>query len=159
MISADEARRILRYEPDTGRLVWRVRTGASALAGTRAGYVNAGGWRQVGIGRRRYMATALAWLIVTGSWPSSTVDHRNRVRDDDRWENLRLASRQQQSANRSAHNKAGLPKGVQRRKGRFRARIRIDSRLICLGTFNTAEDASAAYAAAAVQAFGEFAAP
>lgn len=26
---------------------------------------------------------------MTGAWPEKLVDHKNRIRDDDRWDNLR----------------------------------------------------------------------
>lgn len=48
-------------------------------------------------------------------------------------------------------------KGVQKRGERWRARIRVNYTLINLGTYDTKEDASEAYAEAARLYFGEFA--
>ncbi|WP_443082772.1 HNH endonuclease [Variovorax sp. PAMC 28711] len=30
---------------------------------------------------------------MTGSWPVSTIDHRNGIKDDNRWDNLRTSLR------------------------------------------------------------------
>jgi hypothetical protein len=46
---------------------------------------------------------------------------------------------------------------VRQMRGKFAARIRVDGVERHLGTFATAEEASAAYAAAAREAWGEFA--
>lgn len=81
------------------------------------------------------------------------------VRDDNRIDNLRQATNQLNIANRRVlpRNVLGV-KGVQQRgPGRFRARIRVNDKLINLGQFPTVEEASEAYMAAARHHFGDFA--
>jgi hypothetical protein len=98
------------------------------------------------------------WM--TGQWPRYQMDHKNRNRSDDRWSNLRQATRSQNQGNRiNSNNSLGL-KGVcweaDRRK--YKAYIEgKDGRTINLGRFNTAAEAQAAYAAAASKKFGQFA--
>lgn len=78
---------------------------------------------------------------------------------NDRWANLRLATRSQNFANQRAYksNRLGI-KGVSIRKnGRFLAQIQVHGKKINLGYHDTAESASAAYFAAAKQHFGEYA--
>jgi hypothetical protein len=68
-----------------------------------------------------------------------------------------LATQSQQNANRRGHpNKL---KGVTWHKAmmRYMAQIRVNYRTIYLGYFDRAEDAHAAYVAAAQKYFGEFA--
>lgn len=96
---------------------------------------------------------------------ASQVDHRNGNRLDNRRENLRPCTSQQNSQNRrrAVTNKSGY-KGVTWRDGKWRARIRIPAsaesgrgKQIELGRFDTAAEAHAAYCAAALKYYGEFA--
>jgi hypothetical protein len=54
-------------------------------------------------------------------------------------------------------NKIGLKGMSIRPNGRYQARIRVDKKIIWLGTFDTPEEAHSAYVQAAKQHFGEFA--
>jgi hypothetical protein len=85
---------------------------------------------------------ALAW----GFLPR-TVDHRDTDRSNNEVENLRAATHQEQNRNRARPGglrKSGLPRGVTRRRnGRFTAAATVDRKVLCLGTFDTAEEASA----------------
>lgn len=94
-----------------------------------------------------------------GEWPPCQVDHEDTNKRNNRWTNLRLATGSQNQANRSAvKNNALGAKGVERTKsGKFRARLKVAGNNQHLGTFNTIAEASAAYAAAARQTWGEFA--
>lgn len=92
--------------------------------------------------------------------PAALVDHKdgdglNNVRS-----NLRIATPLQNARNvlRSTRMKRGACKGVQDVPSGFVARIRINKRLVYLGTFSTEQLASAAYNSAALRHFGEFAA-
>lgn len=89
-----------------------------------------------------------------------TVDHANGDGLDNRRQNLRLASRSQNNANRTSLSKSGF-RGVYFWSGRFEAYIanpeRGSKKNIRLGSFGTAEEAARAYDQAAVERFGEFA--
>lgn len=110
--------------------------------------------------RRLYTASRLAWLYMTGEWPENEIDHINLDRSDDRWLNLREATRAQNSFNtpRRSNNMSGA-KGAywhsQHRK--WCAHIKIDGELKHIGLFATIDEAAAAYAAAAKLHRGEFA--
>jgi hypothetical protein len=88
------------------------------------------------------------------------VDHENHDTLDDRRSNLRIASTLQNASNRkkNQNNKSGY-KGVHLNKatGRWQAYIRVETKLIHLGIHSTAEEAYAAYCAAALRLHGEFA--
>lgn len=92
---------------------------------------------------------------------SFDIDHRNGDRLDNRFENLRLASRTQNSGNRtgSKNNTTGY-KGVKADKNRqnvWIAQISDNGKRFCLGYFNSPEEAALAYNEAALRVFGEFA--
>lgn len=118
-------------------------------------------WR-VTIDRQRFPRAKIAWFYMTGEWPEHEVDHRDTDSLNDKWENLRPATRSQQQANTRCYksNKFGL-KGVHRVAGRkarpYRAMVTKDDRRISLGYFETETAAFAAYVAAATKLHGEFA--
>ena len=60
-----------------------------------------GGYRKITIDGKVYSAARLAWFYKTGRWPDPEIDHINRIRDDNRWENLREATRADNLANRA----------------------------------------------------------
>jgi hypothetical protein len=90
------------------------------------------------------------------------IDHINRNGLDNRRENLRTATHQQNSRNMSPRKDGLSPyKGVSFHSlnGRWRARIKVDGKYVSLGVYATQEEAARAYDAAARELFGEFACP
>ncbi|MGV7034863.1 HNH endonuclease signature motif containing protein [Methylobacterium symbioticum] len=154
-------RELLRYEPDTGNLIWRVRRskgGSGAQVGDTAGYTAEDGYVRVSVDNRRYLAHRLAWFWMIGAWPVGTIDHRNRKKADNRWDNLREATYSQNGVNRHRTRKHHLPRGVYPADGtgRFNAKIGIRGKVLCLGSFDTPEQAHAAYLTAATSKYGAF---
>lgn len=162
MLEAAELRKIISYNPDAGEFRW-IADRTNVRAGSIAGTVSNSGYCKIRIAGKLYFAHRLAWLYMTGAWPLADVDHRNGARADNRWENLRAASRSQNCANRRCirHHTIGL-KGVQRSGNRYRATIMLargtgPRKKISLGGFPTPESAHTAYLAAARKMFGDFA--
>lgn len=158
-ISAEEARQLLNYDPETGTFTWRVGRG-SARAGSAAGTPKGNGYAVIKIYGKNYSAHRLAWLLTHGVWPENQIDHINGRRDDNRLCNLRLAtwSENNRNAKRRSDNTSGV-KGVSFDKARDRwlARIKTDGYDRYLGRFDTPEEAHAAYCKAAAELHGEFA--
>jgi hypothetical protein len=149
---------LLSYDPDTGEFRW-LQSRYRNKVGTTAGCLYSEGYRVIALDRKRYLAHRLAWLFMTGVWPGGEIDHINGNPSDNRFANLREATRQQNGANRrvGSNNKSGF-KGVHWHKGdkRWRAQIMVAKRIIHLGSFETPEAAHAAYLIAASEHFGEF---
>lgn len=162
MLTQARLREVLAYDPATGAFTWNVMLSSRGPVGSVAGsYTRKGYWR-VRIDGREYMAHRLAWLYVTGSWPTKQIDHRNTNRADNRFDNLRLATNSQNGGNRrlSSKNRTGF-KGVsfasRCAKRPYNAQISINGKSKNLGYYATPEAAHAAYLAAASEHFGDFA--
>lgn len=170
--SPEVLRQLLRYEPDTGKLFWLPRD--RAFFGCQRSYAvwnarysgkesltadDQHGYRVGNVLGRTQKAHRVAWAIQTGKWPSEHIDHVNCDGADNRWANLREATNQQNGFNRRANknSKSGI-KGVcwiARRK-KWIAQISANGEGRSLGVFDTAEEATAAYAVANAQIHGEF---
>jgi hypothetical protein len=158
-LTAERLRELLEYDPETGVFRWLVRTSNRIKVGQIAGCIS-NGYRVIRVDGSMFLAHRLACLYMTGKWPADQIDHRNVVRPDIRWSNLREASSQQNSANRGAlrNNKSGLKGAIfEKRSGRWISKIVISGRLTYLGSFDTPEEAHKTYMAAAVRHYGEFA--
>jgi len=134
--------------PLTGELYYR-RPTPGRTVGASAGRCRSDGYWNVGT--EGYLRHRLVHAWVAGVDPAEHyVDHVNCVPGDDRPWNLRLATPGQSSRNTRSV-------GVERRRGKFQARICVDYRRKTIGTFDTYEEAAAAYAKAAQELHGEFA--
>ncbi len=149
---------LLVYDPETGVFTWRVNVGDKIKAGAVAGRRHTDGYWDIGFDWRRWKSARLAFLYMEGRWPR-IVDHRNGVRDDDRWVNLRVADTSQNAANkaRQSNNTSGQP-GVWKipETGRWRARVTFRGKSKSLGCFKSFDEACAAYRRGAQALFGEF---
>lgn len=159
-LTQNRLREVLNYDPETGEFVRKISVTYNALAGDQAGNKTGNGYLEIRVDGRSYLAHRLAWLYMTGAMPDQQIDHKNRIKIDNRWSNLRAASQSQNLANIRRHkdNKSGF-KGVSRSRvhGKYHAHIRINGKNRYLGTFSDPADAHAAYVSAAMKAFGEFA--
>jgi len=147
----------LDYDLATGVLRWRVKI-RNVNSGDVAGYINktAKGYRhrRVYLLGRQYPASHLIWVLMTEEWPVAEIDHRNLDSLDDRWDNLRLATKTQNRQNQGLKriNSTGY-KGVYLQSNRWIAQIRKQH----IGCFNTAEEAARAYDIKAEEFYREFA--
>lgn len=161
MLEHAELRRWLRYEPDTGFWFWVEHPiYGKAFAGRRtANRAGDAQYQTIMINRHVYKAHRLAWFYMTGRWPK-LLDHKNRNRQDNRWCNLREATKRQNAGNTRIYksSRSGL-KGVavQKGTGRFCAFITRDKKSNYLGTFTCPAAAHFAYLIEAHKHFGEFA--
>lgn len=159
-ISYEEANRRFRYNPKTGILTYRidVKGGAWMKAGDRAGVLTRKGYRVLLIKRRRYPEQDVCWLLHYGEWPKGILDHKDRVKDNNRIRNLRDATRSQNQANKPRIASSRKYKGVtyQVRLG-WAAYMNFDGRLKKLGNFPSEREAAKAYDLMALKRWGEFA--
>lgn len=148
----EEVRAALCYDPETGLLTWP--------GGKTAGRLTEDGYIKIGLFWRHYLGHILAWVIMNGVWPTHKVDHENNVRNDNRWLNLREGTQSQNIANtrRSARNSSGF-KGVsfERATRKWAAFIKVAGVSRRIGSYQSPEEAHAAYQQEATLAWGSFA--
>lgn len=132
----ERLKQLLKYIPDTGKFIWLKGRNKGKIAGveTRWGYVI------IGVDGGRYQASNLAWVYMEGYWPEHDIDHINRNRLDNRWNNLRHASRQCNIRNRgiNRNNKTGIT-GISRHKKNGRWYVDISNKHA--GSYDNFDDA------------------
>lgn len=152
LLTAERLRGLLNYDPETGIFTHKHANGRHS-AGQATGFPEAHGYFRVSVDGREYRRCRLAWLYMTGSWPKEEIDHINANRADDRFINLREASRSMNAQNlRNPHkdNTHGLA-GVMRfkknssKKVRWTSQIMVKGKRYHLGVFDTPEAAHQAY--------------
>lgn len=146
-LTQEALKRVVIYDHSTG-IFTRAYTWCHIKAGDVTGTVIASGHIKIAIKQRRYYAHRLAWLYVYGSWPKGCIDHINCIPSDNRIANLRDVDRIVNAQNqRAAHagNSSGHLGVSRRRSGRFLAQIQLDGKNSSLGTYDSPEEASAAY--------------
>lgn len=145
-IPVETLRSLMRYEPATGNLIWQVTRGKARL-GAVAGTRHTHGYVQIKLQGKFYLAHRLAWLLMTGEWPELDIDHINGRKSDNRWGNLRLATKQENMHNfvkARVDSTSGLL-GTSPSNGRWQSKIHLNGKTIYLGTFDTAVEAHATY--------------
>lgn len=167
LLTQELLKHLVHYDPETGIFTWLRRANAKRWNSRYEGKVAGFDWklgnvtyRSIRIFDYPFLGHRLAFLYMTGAWPAHDVDHKDRDGTNNRWANLRPATKTQNAANTGPkkNNRTGL-KGVSlcRRTGRFRATISVNRKQKTLGYFDTAAEAHEAYRAAAVERLGEYA--
>ena len=135
MITQEELKSLLNYNPETGMFVWaakRQKIQIGSIAGTPSkGYIS------IGINYKAYSAHKLAWLYVYGVWPTE-IDHINHVKTDNRIKNLRETTRSQNQKNQPLRKKS--KSGVSgviwgRARGKWIAQVNVNGVTVGLGSY------------------------
>ena len=163
MLTQDRLKELLHYDPLTGQFIRIAKVARKTVIGSVAGYVDKShGYVSLSVDGKEYYGHRLAWLYMTGAWPTHTVDHHDRNRANNRFLNLRPATRTQNNQNMSVHEGREMHsahKGVTWHKGgnRWMAQINANGKHYYLGLFSNELDAADAYTQAAKRLHGEFA--
>ena len=142
----DTLKNHLHYDPETGVFTRRKKWG-NRPAGGPIGCVNRHGYLQISVAGRCYTAQRLAWFYVHGRWPDGVIDHINRIRNDNRFCNLRCVTQSHNALNTEYTNNKHKVRGVTY-IAPWRATIQVNGKRIKLGSFHTIEEAVAARKAA-----------
>jgi len=116
MITQQELKELVTYDPDTGLMHWKKRTSKhikkpSSLKGWNTKYaynalklIDGKGYLFASINYKQYRLHRLAWLYVYGEWPN-IIDHMNGVKTDNRLCNLRNTTHQGNHLNQKRNSK------------------------------------------------------
>lgn len=167
---AEYLRECLDYDPSTGLLRWKARprehfadsrvfgTWNTCFAGKEAfTALNASGYRNGSLDWVGYYAHRIVWKIMTGKEPPRVMDHKDRNRANNRWNNLRAATDSQNFVNQTyVWSKSGAFGVRQLPSGLWNARVHKDHKCYCVGSFATKEQAISERLRVAKELYGEF---
>ena len=167
-------------DPEAGTLTWRMRPLShfpdevsmrkwnGRYAGERAGGDRGDGYWMVGLTKecgRQVYAHRIIWTMCVGPIPPKTrVDHESKNPSDNSLKNLRFATNLQNAWNAKEmkvgpHKFRGFPRGVSPNGKKFMAKIRINGKPTCLGSYETPALASEVYENKRRELAGEFYSP
>jgi len=149
----------LDYDPESGLFRRNLTTNPNSKKGDIISNTNDEGYIVLFIGGARLRGHRVAWCWMTGEWPKQDIDHKNGVRSDNRFCNLRPASRSQNLQNLCIRslNTSGVPGvGWDAERNKWTARITVNCIPMFLGRFVSFERAVEVRKAAEEKYFGEF---
>ena len=102
ILTVDRLKEVLAYNPDTGIFIWQEAIAVCIEVGTVAGCYDADGYILIRVFNKMYKAHRLAFAFMTDTFLDAEldVDHINRNPSDNRWINLRAATRSQNQQNK-----------------------------------------------------------
>lgn len=149
---------VKQYFAIVGKDVVWIKSKKKAKAGSLFGSDNGFGYIQGRFMNKSIYAHRLAWFLIHGEMPNGEIDHINGSRTDNRIENLRVVTRQENAMNNHvarSDNKLGVM-GVQKDKKKYMTRVKLNGKVIRRGGFDTPEEAHAFYISLKLQLHSTF---
>jgi hypothetical protein len=146
MIPLDQetVKKLFYYDAENGMLLWRNGNGRNVKAWQQAKSVNGQGYYIVKINRSNYRVHRLIWLYVYGHFPAEDIDHKNRIRNDNRLCNLRAVNRTDNCQNISLpkHNKSGhIGVSWDKSQKKWSVFVKVNKKNKWLGYYKNLDDA------------------
>lgn len=146
-MTINDAISYLSYDRETGIFTWVESPGGNIKSGQIAGWSDAKGYVRITFNGKHYFAHRLAWLIESGGELPSEIDHVNTNRSDNRFVNLRAATRSGNQRNKGMRkdNKSGV-KGVcwDKHRNLWMAHCQVNGKKEFIGRFAELNDAERA---------------
>lgn len=147
MITIERLKEVLCYDPNTGLFIWKISPTNKVKIGDIAGSFHTGGYLQTSIDGVKYYLHRLAWFYMTGKMPAE-IDHKNLNKADNKFDNLREATRTQNSLNTRVKriSKTKL-KNVyyEKRRSLYRVSARLNGKRHFIGYYKTEDEANEVY--------------
>jgi len=143
-LTQQQLKELLHYDSQTGVFRWRVSTTHNVKPWSVAGCVSRG-YVLIRVNKKLYFSHRLAWLYMTGKWPTNKIDHIDGVPSNNALINLREATQKQNMENvaLSKANTSGF-RGVSwdKSRGKWQSKLRHHGKTIHLGRFETVDEAT-----------------
>ena len=138
-MNQDKLKDLFQYNAKTGLLHWKIKCSWNVKIGNVAGTTKHwSNYIYIRFNNKSYPAHKLVWLYHYGIYPNGCIDHVNGIRNDNRIDNLRHATRAQNSQNMRIFksNTSGI-KGVDWKKNtnKWRVRLQVNHKRIEIGSF------------------------
>ena len=162
MITQLLLKQTFEYNPTTGIFTWKSNVNKDSSWNTRfvgkpAGGVS-NGYIRLEIGNESIYAHIAAFIYMTNERPDK-VDHKDTIKTNNSWSNLRICTQSQNSANRQKpiNNTSGY-KNVSwfKPKNKWRVKVTKDGKSYHGGYFNSLEEAVLVANSLRKELFGEF---
>ena len=131
-----------------GKLYWKTKTSRKTVIGKEAGYIDTSGYCVITILGKKYGRNRLVWYYHNGNWPQKMIDHIDADTTNDKIENLREATNQQNQFNRRSNKVATSKyKGVHwsNKLNKWVAKYTFNNRQFHIGVFQDELEAARAY--------------
>lgn len=138
-LSRSQLMKFLNYDPLTGEFIWVISRSPSIKPGDVAGWLDKStGYIRICLFGKFYRAHRLAYFYMTGAWPLQQIDHRDRIKTNNKWSNLRPATHLENQQNRGmkSNNTSGVAGvGWVKNTKKWTASIRVNYKYYFLGNF------------------------
>lgn len=159
LMTQDELKQVLHYDPDTGIFTQRGISVGRRTEGYVVGTATPHGYVSISVLGKRVLAHRLAFLYMTGEFPTEFVDHIDCKKGNNKWSNLRGCSKRQNGWNRGPTklNTSGI-KGVSFDKvhKQWVVRLQVDGKYKNYGRFPTLQEAAVVAQKEQLEHHGEF---
>ena len=157
---------LISYNTITGIFTFKERPNAKGFntrfAHKKAGRINDAGYEVISLLGKSYLSHRLAYAFMAGRFPTKNyvIDHKNHMRCDNRWANLRKCNRSENACSTFSKGRGrSYFKGVSfcKETGLWLSRLTKNGKIMFLGRYKHSLDAAIAYDGAANLYHGQFA--
>lgn len=143
MITRDNLKEYINYNPETGQMIW-IKKKQGVKLGRDVGFINRGGngypYKKLNFENKIIALHRVIWFYMTGYLPDTKVQvyHIDKNSLNNKWDNLKLASRNEIGikASISKNNKSGVTGVIWlKREKAWRSQIFINGELQYLGYY------------------------
>lgn len=161
MLTQQRLKELIHYDPATGVFTWNVVRGPKGKGSTVGQSLRKGKGLEkwVVIDKTRRRLSDMAFLFMTGEFPSGVMCFLDTNRSNLAWSNLKEVVKQSPKTTRLISDKTKLKSGYKgvywhKQIKKWTARITFNSRSIYLGVFSDPKDGARAYNDAALKYVG-----
>lgn len=149
---------VLDYNPEDGLFRHKVSNGPAREVGRVVTSLDSHGYIRVSHKGKRFLGHRVAFYLMLGYWPEHDVDHIDGERSNNKWGNLREATRSQNLHNQKCTRGKSRFKGVTKYQNGWVAQCRHKLRVSGYIGFSPSElEAALMYNYVAEKDFGKFA--